>query len=153
MSEKPKIKSLWGELPVEEIVRTPYVILKEQASILTEATNCLLVGTVVKSNDEIKTRIDGKQYYFNFVGTLNIKVPTINNYLISILEVRYPISFYPTFVESEIVDNFSAICDSENELDIALEKVLSSQKIKRVISGLLSEVRLDKTEKIDKIPS
>ena len=39
MSQTPKIKNLWGDLPLEENIRTPYVILKEQASLLTETTN------------------------------------------------------------------------------------------------------------------
>ena len=39
MTNTAKIKNLWGDLPVEETIRTPYVVLKEQANLLTEATN------------------------------------------------------------------------------------------------------------------
>ena len=39
MSDTTKVKNLWGKLPIEDNIRTPYIILKEQASILTEATN------------------------------------------------------------------------------------------------------------------
>ena len=36
MSNTANIKNLWGDLPVEKTIRTPYVIFKEQASLLTE---------------------------------------------------------------------------------------------------------------------
>jgi len=47
MNEVNKIKNLWGDLPVED-VRTPHVVLREQASVLTEVTEGKLVGKVVK---------------------------------------------------------------------------------------------------------
>jgi hypothetical protein len=46
-------KNLWGELPKPETIRTPYTILKEQASILSEITNGLLIGEVILTTKKI----------------------------------------------------------------------------------------------------
>jgi hypothetical protein len=57
-------KNLWSELPNTETIRTPYTILKEQASILNEITAGLLIGEVIHNQ---------KDKFF--VMILRIKVP------------------------------------------------------------------------------
>ena len=37
-------KSLWGELPTQDLIRTPYRILREQATLLGEMTEISLLG-------------------------------------------------------------------------------------------------------------
>lgn len=137
MSQTSKIKNLWGDLPVEEAIRTPYVILKEQASILTEATNGLLIGNVRKES------------FDSDLGSsclLRITVPSMENYSVSIVRIRYPKIIYPSEVFNLITDSVSVNsmkCHTEEELDIVLGKILSSKEAGRIISGLLSEVRAD----------
>jgi hypothetical protein len=43
-------KNLWGNLPEYEDIKTPYVILKEQASLLTKLTNGQLEATVTTTS-------------------------------------------------------------------------------------------------------
>ena len=160
-------KNLWGELPKPETIRTPYTILKEQASILSEITNGLLIGEITNNH---------KDNFF--VNIFRIKVPSINNYTYSVVEAQYPIKLYPVFVKNLTSDNFNnlekfrnleknlmnaannplmSVVDpggllvqqgyskysSEEEFENALGQILSSQEVKRVISALLAQIHAD----------
>lgn len=46
------VKNLWGELPQAGEIRTPYMILREQAELLGEMTGDILQGRVRKIQDE-----------------------------------------------------------------------------------------------------
>ncbi|HEY9668988.1 MAG TPA: hypothetical protein V6C91_19415 [Coleofasciculaceae cyanobacterium] len=149
-------KNLWGELPKPETIRTPYTILKEQASILSEITNGLLIGEVINnSKDKF------------FVNILRIKAPSLNNYTYSVVEVQHTIKLYPVFVKnfnSDPITNATDLIDSlridlrhpglledqgykkyssEKEFENALGQILSSQEVKQVISALLAQIHAD----------
>lgn len=154
-------KNLWGELPKPETIRTPYTLLKEQASILSEITNGLLIGEV--TNDQRDNF---------FVNILRIKAPSINNYTYSVVQVQYPIQLYPVFVKNLTSDKFNNLeknlinaannplmgfvdpggllvqqgynkYSSEEEFENALGEILSSQEVKQVISALLAQIHAD----------
>jgi hypothetical protein len=154
-------KNLWGELPNIETIRTPYTLLKEQASILSEITNGLLIAEVIHNQ---------KDNFF--VMILRIKVPSLNNYTYSVVEVQHSIKLYPVFVNNLASDNFNNLeknlmiaaknplgsivdyggwlenhgyskCSSEEEFENALGQILSSQEVKRVISALLAQIHAD----------
>lgn len=142
MNETTKIRNLWGNLPVENNIRTPYLILKEQASLLTEATNGLLIGNVDR-----ETLTNNSKYDFECM--LEIRVPSIDNYSISILEVYYPVfNIYPSLVINKIVDSKQYNCDTEEDLYTVLEQILSSTEVKRIISSLLNEIRSDAEDEV-----
>jgi hypothetical protein len=106
------LKSLWGEISQTEIVRTPFTILKEQSAILAKQTKGLLVGEVSRN------QIVGND------STLTLRI------LAASLGYRY-----------EVVQVDSAEqCNSEQEFEQALGKILSSPQVKRVISVLLSDI-------------
>ncbi|MGD1917679.1 MAG: hypothetical protein ACFCAD_01615 [Pleurocapsa sp.] len=135
MSDTTKVKNLWGKLPIEDNIRTPYIILKEQASILTEATNGLLIGKVIKKRDSLD----------NINCDLIIKVPSLDNYTISIVDTIYPVTIYPVEIKGSNAQYYSS-CDTEEEIENTLSTILSSEEVRRIISGLLSEVRADDKE-------
>jgi hypothetical protein len=140
-------KNLWGELPNSENVRTPYTLLKEQASLLTEITKGLLIGEVklspeVDALSKFTTSIIGEQNQ-SFVAFLRIKVPSLNNYTYSVVKIQYPIKLYPVLVKSLVVDNFQIECLSEEEFENAVGQILSSQEVKEVISALLAQIHAD----------
>lgn len=159
MSEAAKVKNLWGDLPVEEF-RTPHVMLREQASILTEATNGLLVGTVVKEKftkipftspkyvtlkmlEDLQEKHD-KQNKYTWTSRLEIIVPSINNYSISIVQIDYPLKMYPLKILSTVTDDYRyQKCETEEEFNQKLEEILSSSDVKKIIAGLLTEIRAD----------
>lgn len=154
MSEAAKVKNLWGDLPVEEF-RTPHVVLREQASILTESTNGLLIGKVAKEkfnkifftpdqDVEIKFTLEDSQDKYVFTSRLEIIVPSINNYSISIVQIDYPIKMYPLRIMSTVTDDYQyQKCQTESEFNENLEEILSSSEVRRIIAGLLTEIRAD----------
>ncbi len=155
MSEAAKIKNLWGDLPVEEF-RTPHVVLREQAAILTEATDGLLVGKVIKEkfnnilftpSKDVRIEFTGEDLpdKYTFTSRLEIIVPSINNYSISIAQIDYPLKMYPLRIMSTVTDDYQYhACKTEDELNKQLAEILSSSEVKRIIAGLLTEIRAEK---------
>ena len=129
-------KNLWGDIPVKETVRTPYTLLKEQASELTKATQNQLVGEVAKFTDD-KDKI---------VCVLEIRVPDLDDYIISIAEIIYDIDLFPLKIRASFSDTENTFkeCNTEAEFEITLGEILSSPRVKRIIAILLSEIRAEK---------
>lgn len=128
----PNEKNLWGELPKNVEVRTPYLILKEQASILTQMTKGLLIG-------EVDRRPSIDQNFF--LVRLRIKVPSLNSYTYSVVEVKYSPKIYPLKIMDLTGSEQEIECFSEQEFESVLRKILSSSPVKRVISTLLAEIQ------------
>jgi hypothetical protein len=147
-------KNLWGEIPKAEIKRTPYTILKEQASQLSRITNGLLIGDVYKnlkqnplaSNLIAQNNPSQSGYQERFVNILRIKAPSLNNYTYSVVQVEYPITLYPAKVRGLAVEDFSQECQNEEEFEQALGEILSSEPVKRAVSTLLAQIRADLPE-------
>ena len=115
-------------------MRTPYDILREQASKLAQITNGLLEGRVWQS-----------AHGETFVGGLDIVVPVLDNYVYSLLEIRHPLDFYPlTFVDLSTTGGTSTECRAEEEYLDCLRGVLSSKRVQRAIASLLSLVKAEK---------
>lgn len=132
-------KSLWGDLSQPTIVRTPFTILKEQASILSEATSGLLVGDVWRFQDH------GQQ---NAVSNLILRIvaPSLDNYHYSILEVTHDIKLYPLTLNSLTTNSYEEQCDSEEAFEKALGEILSSPEVRKIISALLSDIYANTVE-------
>lgn len=127
----PNEKNLWGEIPKNVEVRTPFLILKEQASILAKMTNGLLLCEAqrIPSLDE------------KFSVRLRIIVPALNSYTYSLVEVTYPLQLYPLRIIDLTGSGQPVVCSSEEEFEAALSKILSSDAVKRVISTLLADIQ------------
>lgn len=119
---------LWGELPDVEKIKTPFVILKEQAELLTAKTDGLLIGEVTQN-----------QVGQGFQCTLDIVVPTLNNYKYRVLSLVYKMILYPLNLTP--ANKQSVSCSNENEFKKELGKILQSQEVQNVISKLLTHVR------------
>ena len=127
-------KSLWGELPTRDLVRTPYQILHEQGALLGEMTGDLLVGKVQR-----RTNADGIHL------ALSIVAPDLDNYAYTVLHVKHGIEIYPVFVgdEEHAFTRDMVKCENEDEFVQALGRSLSSEQVKKVIRGLLSQVKFN----------
>ena len=155
-----KIDNLWGDLPVEDF-RTPHVVLREQASILTEKTEGKLVGNVVKGKfssvsyptinaelsgvtPKMSNKLKDKRNKYALTSRLEIVVPSINNYSISIVEIDCPLEMYPSRIMNLVIDDYQyQECRTEVELKQALAEILSSDRVRKIIAGLLTEIRAD----------
>jgi len=125
-----EIESFWGEIPTPDALPDlPNRILKEQGSLLTEATDGALIGETVFADNK-------KQ---SFSATLRIKVPSLNNYFYNIVRIEYPIEVYPVDVV-DMSDGFELTCKDLEELRRELKGILSSDRVRAVISALLAQV-------------
>lgn len=122
-------EDLWGDLPEVESLRTPLVILKEQAELLQEKTEGLLVG-------QIKSAQDVTRFVYDFF----IIAPTLNNYAYHLLTVMHDLGFYPLQLIDRQVGRKFKQCSSEKELKQGLREIFSSEKSKAVISKLLTHI-------------
>jgi hypothetical protein len=129
-------ESFWPDLPTEK-VRLPHAILLEQANALAEQTHGLLVGQVRRSQD--------KQ---NFVSNLSIVAPSLNNYTYAVLSLNYPVGLYPLSLFFHARNQQFQIAD-EQTLLTGLKVVLSSDEIKRVMTGLLAQIQADEDVKAE----
>jgi hypothetical protein len=174
-------KNLWGDIPNADELRTPYTLLKEQASLLTELTRGLLIGEIERSqyySDHLDNMValgfraappplgsslrgvqsgslgsfmkeqrepdrkEQKEPKPISMLYLKIKVPTLNNYTISLLKVTYPIELYPAGVFS-LIDQTERFCPDEEAFEQGIGEILASQKVRRIVSALLSDVHID----------
>jgi hypothetical protein len=90
---------------------------------LTEATQGVLRGNVRLQTSVSSVLLD-----------LEIVVPTLNNYSYTILEaIHDPATLYPVTV-------LNVKCHDQAEFELEVEKILSSARVRNVISSLKSQV-------------
>ena len=118
---------LWGQIPKTGNLRTPITILREQAGLLGEATNNILQGDVSVSRA-------GE----DFLLTLVIIAPSLDNYRYAILTVHHKMTLYPLLVE-RLITGGSVQCNNEDSFKTTLKDILSSPRVHLVIDSLLSQ--------------
>jgi hypothetical protein len=124
-------ESLWGALPTGGGMRTPHSILLEQAEVLTQQTSGVLVGRVTR---EISIVSD-------FKSTLQIVAPSLN-YVYDVLSLHYSVNLYPVSVEPSS-SLPGARAENEIQLKAELKRVLTSEFVRKAVSGLLAQIRAD----------
>jgi hypothetical protein len=117
-------ESFWV-IPDIANIRTPLSILREQASDLTARTKGTLVGMV-----ETKSITDDIEI------TLEISVPSLNDYRYRILTYRQPIELYPGII---FVSGPPRKVDDEAEFVEYVKMILSSDRIRNALASLLSQ--------------
>jgi hypothetical protein len=114
---------LWGEIEATQM-RTPLVILREQASLLGSKTKNLVEASV-------KTHASGDHFHHSF----DLVVPALDRYTYSLFKIIHGPSIYPVNVYGE-----PTILLTEEQFLNWLGATLSSIETKRIISNLLSQV-------------
>lgn len=124
-------QNLWGEFPNVEDVRTPTIVLKEQAAQLSTATKGVLRG-------KVSVRQSGGW----FTLQLRVVAPAIEGYEYTVLDVMHPIDPYPL----TIVSNWDkgrredgVKCNNEDEFVAALAAILQDDRVKRIVAALLAQ--------------
>jgi len=123
------IEDLWGELPKVEKIKTPLMILKEQAEILSKKTNNLIEGFV-----DIIAPIPNSMRF-----RLKIKATALGGYTANIVEVRHDIRMYPIEVLNSQT-GMSGSLQNESEYLEALTKIFQSEEIRNLISAVLAQI-------------
>lgn len=122
------MKNLWGELKLDEPLRTPITILKEQASVLANLTQGVLSG-------DLRISQSAKEIYIQ----MYIVAPAIDSYHFTVLDVRHGVAdLYPLRVQEDGSDKWIR-CESEEEFLETLAQILSSERIGRVIRSLVAQ--------------
>jgi hypothetical protein len=114
---------LWGEIEATQI-RTPLVILREQAALLGAKTKNLVEASV-------STHVSGN----DFIHIFNLVVPALDSYTYNLLAVYHGASIYPV----SVLGSHTSF-RTEQEFVDWLGAKLSSPDTKRIVANLLAQV-------------
>jgi hypothetical protein len=119
-------ESLWGAIAEPALVQSPLFIIREQAGILTTATNGELFGQVIAVGTHQCVAAYG----------LDIVVPALENYTYSVAQLEFPPAhFYPATLRDSTRQTVHEVKD-EQAFRAALREVLGSAQLRQVISKL-----------------
>ena len=125
--------NLWGNLSTRPIVKPPRYFLDQQADVLRQMTNGLLVGQV-----SVAKHVPQRN---QFHVTLLILVPALDNYVYEVLTVVHDLSFYPACIGYDNGGDFEQIeCQNEEEFKQGVQRVLQSASVRKVVNGLLAMI-------------
>ena len=110
----------------------PIAVLREQAQLLSQATDGLIQGAV-------DSETSGKYV----TVALTAYVPAMNNYSIVLLTVRHDVLLYPATVISPWADTPNRRCNSKQELEEAVVAALSDDAIQKIVASLLAQATGD----------
>ncbi len=119
----------------ETSVKPPIAVLKELAQELAQKTQGLLVGKVEQSNLSNEFSLE---FY--------ITAPSLNNYSYEVFSVNHDLDFYPlelTITATRLPDRSYAVEKVENQekFEEKLKIIFSSLGVKKVINGLLAQIK------------
>jgi hypothetical protein len=138
---------LWPEITSLNAVRSPVVILREQAALLGQKTNNIVQASV---SGESKSNL----FWYHFY----IVAPALNNYHYKLMRIHHGIDLYPAYfhldsdVYKEIGEQFKTtdfegstdeshiMAGSETEFIDILRLVFNSKKTIQVITFLMSQL-------------
>lgn len=151
--------NFWEKLNDLKKIPSPKEILEEQANYLNEATKGSVYALIneLKSYDEFGFESESEDFNFEFV----LKSKYATNYKFRLLEIKYPITFYPLLikvnfaigdeispkaqqycgeVELDSFDDSYIIYDIEdqNSLEEILKLIFNSNSTRNVLQALIS---------------
>ncbi|MBI1927487.1 hypothetical protein HYR99_25005 [Candidatus Poribacteria bacterium] len=122
------IPNLWpDDIAISNNLRAPVTILRQQATLLGEKTQNLVVAEVSSEN-----RNGSFWYGFNLVA------PALGNYRFRLFSIIHNIDFYPVEIDFFAVDGIVKV-ESEKAFLEELRKLLSSEETKRIIRALIAQ--------------
>ncbi len=120
--------NLWPEFSLDEVIRTPKMILNEQAEFLAKGTKNLLTGKIKSYVNE----------YDVITHEFNIVVPNLNGYQYKLFTVTHEsVLIYPCTLEEN--DREWTEIEDENEFLDILKNIFNSADTKRIIQSLVSQ--------------
>ena len=124
--------NLWGDLPEVVDIRTPKMVLAEQASLLQEITKGALTC-------ELKVSPNGN----GLVVSMRIVAPSLGNYSVVLVQVAHDMFVYPCSIQSPFLGNDAIICGDEAHLESVLKSILQDPKTRKLIVNLLQQIRAE----------
>lgn len=119
--------NLWPEFSLDEVVRSPKMILTEQAEFLAKGTKNLLNANIKVTAFSDNSII----YYFEIVA------PNLNGYKYNLFTLyQQDIFFYPLTLSR---NEERYLINNEADLLEALKSVFSADLTKRIINSLIAQ--------------
>lgn len=122
--------SLWGELPEITEIRTPKVVLAEQAKALQEMTQGSLTCELTSTPNA-----DG------IMHVMRIVAPSLENYSVVLVFITHQAGAYPCKIGSRFIGISPKKCDDEARLEKSLKFFLQHEKTRELIGNLLQQIR------------
>jgi hypothetical protein len=125
-------KDLWGDIP-EVLELTPRDLMREQAAYLEQKTKGLLTAEVTMSSEPVnKGALKQTQIFYLVVPTMKYRYE-----LFTILQ-KDAIAVYPVML---MQDGMPVEAHNEAEFIKIMQKILSSERTKRIVSSLLAQAK------------
>ncbi|MFC0184054.1 hypothetical protein SAMN04515674_102406 [Pseudarcicella hirudinis] len=118
-------ENLWPDIIMEEEIRSPKIILKEQANFLGEITKNILAGEV-----------DTSSFNNTIFNSFSIVAPLLNNYKYKLFEIRHTMVLYPCSIEFE---GITIKILNEKDLVDVLKSIFNNDTTKKVIQSLIAQ--------------
>lgn len=141
-------RDLWGFKDVKDLEKStkdmPDTILKEQIALLGKKTNFTVYGKPVF------IKVDSQEIEYKVATIFNVVVQALDNYEKTILimysnpETEYPVAITVNSSYEEDCETFvpAFICKDKNSFEIAIKKILSSDKVLGLIQMLYSKAAM-----------
>jgi hypothetical protein len=123
------LDSIFDDVIEVDSVKPPIAVLKELVQALEKKTQGLLTG-------KVEQNIWASEFKLEFY----ITAPSLNNYSYEVFSLTHNLNFYPLDIRSSNENTFSKVNDPE-ELEVKLKTIFSSPEVKRVINGLLAQIK------------
>lgn len=126
---------LWGAMPPADTNPTAVSVLKDQGDLLSEKTNGVLLGSVVRRTTKIRDR-DVLNFDFYII------CPTQNHYryeVLSLKQLNFPEAFPVEVVWDNEKSQEDKIVETMDEFKGVVRDILQSERVQRVILNLLRE--------------
>ena len=143
-------QNLWGNLTFEgkKLVKSPKKILEEQADFFNSNNNWIICSVMSSFEDHEVSWLDmnnpfeeAEQKEKDLVLKMKLTVPSLNNYSIVILTVKYLVSkIYPCKLKNLITSGEWKEVDSEDSFNEELKAILKSADISKLLTNLYSQV-------------
>lgn len=142
--------NFWGKIPNENLckVKSPKRILEEQADNFNKISRSILC-TIISSFEEpvldwnsMNTPFEEEgQLEREYVVRMKLQVPSLDNYTILILTVKYQISqIYPCTIKNHLTNDSWEILENQDQFESKLKKILNSTEMLKLLGNLCSQL-------------
>ena len=121
-------ENLWGSLEGFKKIKTPLLILREQAELLTQATQGILKGYI-----RVKSERGSIELSFYILAE------QLNQYKYEVLRIVHEVKIYPVQVRNLVESKGWKNCENEAIFLGEVRSILSSQETRKIIESLLSQ--------------
>lgn len=123
-----EVDSFWGEIPKDAISEaTPIDLLSIAARELAEKTNQVIQARVTRRQESLH----------EFRAELDLVVPSLGSYSVTILSLFYPLGFYPIKLLLKAGGKFQRLAKDLAEFNDALHQCLSADATMALVMQLL----------------